>query len=70
MITPVKRLIAFRKAYLKAGEKKEIRFTFVPADFSFVNALEHHVTEPGEFEIMVGSSSNDCDLQKLIFARE
>jgi len=24
------------------------------------------VVEPGEFEIMVGSSSRDCDLQKVV----
>ena len=62
VITPVKRLIAFRKVQLKAGEKKEIQFKFTLADFSFVNALEQRVTEPGEFEIMVGGSSDDGDL--------
>jgi hypothetical protein len=25
-----------------------------------------HVVEPGDFEIMVGNSSRDCDLQKVV----
>lgn len=62
VITPEKLLIAFCKVQLKAGEKKEIQFTFTREDFSFVNALEQRVTEPGEFEIMVGGSSDDGDL--------
>lgn len=70
VMTPVKRLIAFRKVYLKAGEKKKVEFTFTREDFSFVNALEQRVTEPGEFEIMVGGSSADSDLQKSIFTQE
>ena len=67
VITPVKRLIAFRKVRLKAGESNELEFAFTPADFSFVNANEDRVTEPGEFEIMVGGSSADKDLQKRIY---
>ena len=70
VIMPVKRLIAFRKVRLKAGESKEVEFTFSRADFSFVNANEERVTEPGEFELMVGGSSEDKDLQKLIFVIE
>lgn len=67
VITPVKRLIAFRKVQLRAGEKKEIQFTFTRTDFSFVNAKEERVTEPGEFELMVGGSSADSDLIKKKF---
>ncbi len=68
VITPVKRLIAFRKIQLQAGESREIEFAFTFADFSFVNAREERVTEPGEFEIMVGGSSADADLCKLKFS--
>lgn len=68
VMTPVKRLIAFRKIQLQAGESREIEFAFTPADFSFVNAREERVTEPGEFEIMAGGSSADADLCKLKFS--
>ncbi len=67
VMTPVKRLIAFRKVPLKAGERKEVEFTFTREDFSFVNAFEECVTEPGEFEIMVGGSFDGKDLIKKTF---
>jgi len=28
-----------------------------------------YVVEPGDFEIMVGNSSRDCDLQKVILTK-
>ncbi len=67
VITPVKRLMAFRKVQLQAGESKGLEFAFTLADFSFVNANEERVTEPGEFEIMVGGSSKDEELIKKYF---
>lgn len=67
VMTPVKRLIAFRKVSLKAGETKELAFHFTARDFSFINACEQRVTEPGDFEIMVGGSSDDGDLLKQVF---
>ena len=36
-------------------------------DFSLVNRAEQRVTEPGEFELMVGGSSRDCDLLRVRF---
>ena len=67
VITPVKRLMAFRKVQLQAGESKRLEFAFTLADFSFVNANEERVTETGEFEIMVGGSSKDEELIKKYF---
>ena len=65
VITPIKRLIAFRKIYLAAGESETLEFKFTPKDFSYVNAQEERVAESGEFELMVGSSSRDIDLQSI-----
>ena len=67
VMTPVKRLIAFRKVQLHAGEIRETEFAFTRADFSLVNAREERVTEAGEFEIMVGGSSEENDLTKMKF---
>jgi beta-glucosidase len=54
-ITPgMKRLRAFQKIFLKAGESKEVIFTIDKNDLAFVNAQLKTVTEPGEFEIMIG----------------
>ena len=65
--SPVKRLIAFRKIALSAGESKTLEFEFTRKDFSLVNAQEERVTETGEFEIMAGGSSDDGDLLKTNF---
>ncbi|BCJ94694.1 glycosyl hydrolase [Anaerocolumna cellulosilytica] len=62
VLTPVKQLIGFEKIYIKANETKNVSFTFSKEDFSLVNSDEKRVTEPGEFILMVGSSSRDIDL--------
>lgn len=67
VLTPVKRLIAFKRVGLKSGESKSIEFEFTPKNFSFVNKAEKRVTERGEFTIMVGGSSDDESLTNLDF---
>jgi beta-glucosidase len=54
-ITPcMKRLRAFQKISLKAGESKKLTFSIDKNDLAFVNAKSKTVTEPGEFEVMIG----------------
>jgi beta-glucosidase len=54
-VTPfVKRLRAFQKIDLKAGESKTVTFTLDKNDLAFVNADLKTVTEPGDFDVMVG----------------
>lgn len=54
-ITPnMKRLRAFTKIFLKAGTSKAVSFTLDKDDLAFVNAKLKTVTEPGEFEVMIG----------------
>ena len=54
-ITPNnKRLRAFEKIDLKAGESKVVKFVIDKNDLAFVNAQLKTVTEPGDFEIMIG----------------
>ncbi len=55
-ITPsMKRLKAFQKINLKAGESMTVTFTIDKNDLAFVNAKLKTVTEPGEFEVMIGN---------------
>ncbi len=63
---PVKELKAFQKIYLEIGETQTVTFEITPEKLSFWNAEMNFVTEAGEFEIMIGSSSRDTDLQKTI----
>jgi beta-glucosidase len=54
-ITPnMRRLRAFKKINLKAGETQTVSFTLTAADLAFVNASLKTVTEAGNFDLMIG----------------
>jgi beta-glucosidase len=63
---PVMELKGFKKVFLKPGENKEIQFIISSEQLSFTNINMEYVVEPGEFEIMIGNSSNPDDLKKVI----
>jgi beta-glucosidase len=63
---PVKELKGFAKIALQAGETKTVSLAITPESLAFWDVRMKWVVEPGEFEIMVGSSSRDADLQKTI----
>ena len=67
VLTPVKQLIAFKQVELAAGESAVVEFALTREDFSLINRKEERVTEPGEFVLMIGHSSKDCDLLKTAF---
>jgi beta-glucosidase len=55
-ITPnMQRLRAFKKINLKPGETQIVSFTISAADLAFVNAGLQTVTEPGNFDLMIGN---------------
>jgi beta-glucosidase len=54
-ITPsVKRLRNFKKIYLDVGVSQLVEFEISKDDLAFVNADLKWVTEPGDFELMIG----------------
>jgi len=63
---PVKELKGFRKLWLEPGETATVAFDITPAELSFYDVNMKYVVEPGDFAIMVGNSSRDADLQKLV----
>jgi len=63
---PVKELKGFQRISLKPGETKTVKLNITPETLAFHNLDMEYVVEPGEFEIMLGSSSRDEDLQKTI----
>jgi len=63
---PIKELKGFRKVQLEPGESRTVTFNITPAELSFFDVNMKYVVEPGDFEIMVGSSSRDADLTKLV----
>ena len=53
-ITPnMRRLRAFKKIFLKAGETQTVSFTLDKNDVAFVNAKLKTVTEPGDFDVYI-----------------
>ena len=67
VLTPVRQLIAFKQVKLEAGESAVVEFQLNRDDFSLINRQEQRVTEPGEFELMIGHSSKESDLLKMTF---
>jgi beta-glucosidase len=51
----MKRLRAFKKISLKAGETQTVSFPIGKTDLAFVNRSLATVTEPGDFEIIIGT---------------
>ncbi len=65
---PVKELKDFKRVTLKPAEKKTVELEITPDKLAFTNIDMRYVVEPGDFEIMVGNSSRDQDLQKVKLA--
>jgi beta-glucosidase len=63
---PVKELKGFKKVWLQPGERVTVTLEITPALLAFFDVNMKFVVEPGDFEIMVGTSSRDADLQKMI----
>ena len=54
---PLKELKGFQKVFLKKGESKKITFTIGTNDLKFYNYDLKWVAEPGDFEVMIGTNS-------------
>ncbi len=63
---PVKELKGFQKIALEPGETKTVELEITAESLAFYDINMDYVVEPGEFEIMVGTSSRDSDLQKVV----
>jgi len=60
LVRPARELKGFDKINLGPGETKTVSFALDKKDLSFYDPdLEQWVAEPGEFEVLVGSSSRD-----------
>jgi len=57
-----KNLRGFERINLKPGESRQLAFTLKPEHLQLINRDWKHVVEPGEFEVSIGSSSEDIRL--------
>ena len=59
---PVKELKAFRRIFLKKGEKQEVVFTLTEEDLKYYHSDLQYGYDPGEFQVMVGPNSRDVQM--------
>ena len=62
---PVKELKGFGKVLLRPGESTTVTFDITPETLAFHDQQMREIVEPGEFTIMIGTSSRDEDLQAV-----
>jgi beta-glucosidase len=65
---PIKQLRSFKRISLIKGCEKIIEFEFNPKkDLTYYSAIKQkYIVDKGDFEIQVGSSSQDIRLRKII----
>ncbi len=56
---PIKRLVAFERVPLKAGESRELTFTLTEKDLGFYRPDRSFSAESGTFSVMVGGNSSE-----------
>lgn len=64
IITYDTQLRAFERIHLKAGETKKIILKFARKDLAMLDKDMKWTVEPGEFEVQIGSSSEDIRLRE------
>ncbi len=61
---PIKDLRGYERLNIQPGETKTVTFDVTPDKLAYWNVEQHdYVVEPGEFKLLVGSSSDDNDLK-------
>ena len=66
VVRPIIELKDFKKIHLNVGETKKVQFIIDKEKLSFYNEKLEWTTEPGEFDLMIGSSSSDIRLRSVI----
>lgn len=62
---PVKELKGFQKVMLKKGESKKVTFEITPEQLKFYNGDLKYDWEAGEFDIMIGTNSEEVKHSKI-----
>ena len=66
VITYDSQLRGFERVNLKPGETKKVEFTLHPEDLMILDKNMNWTVEPGEFEFMLGASSEDIRLKQIV----
>ncbi|WP_262147104.1 beta-glucosidase BglX [Chryseobacterium foetidum] len=65
VVRPIKELKGFEKVYIKKGETKTINFTLTMENLKFYDDALNYDWEAGEFDIMVGTDSQNVQTKKI-----
>jgi len=65
VVRPVKELKGFQKVFVKKGETKTVSFTLTPEDLKFYDDELNFDWESGEFDIMVGTNSQEVQTKRI-----
>ncbi|MFI2742113.1 glycoside hydrolase family 3 N-terminal domain-containing protein [Zhouia sp. PK063] len=63
VVTAVKQLKGFQRVFIKSGEEKRLVFKLPIEELSLYNTEMKRLVEPGFFNLMIGSASNNIRLQ-------
>ena len=66
VVRPNKQLAGFKRVHLNAGETKKITFNLDTAQLGYYDEEMQFVVEPGQLDIMVGTSSEDLPFKETI----
>lgn len=69
VVRPIKELKGFQKIAVKKGENKNVTFKLTTEDLKFYDDELNYDWEAGEFEIMVGTNSNDVMTKKIVWEK-
>ena len=64
--TPVQQLKGFEKVSLKPGESRVVELKLPIKELALWNAHMEEVVEPGDFELQIGSASDDIKLREIV----
>ena len=67
MVRPIKELKGFQKVLIPKGQTKRVEFKLNVKDLGFWNDLMQYVVEPGTFEIMVGTNSEELQKKEAVW---
>jgi len=68
---PIKKLKGFKRVMVKKGEAKDVEFEITPESFSYWDEVSNSfIVETGRVNVMLGSSSEDIRLKKLLKINE
>jgi beta-glucosidase len=69
VVRPVKELKGFQKISIKKGESKKVDFKLTPEDLKFFDNDLNYDWESGEFNIMVGTNSQDVQTKRITWSK-